>query len=130
MKKLHLSLIAMLMFWQASAFALGLGNVQLHSRLGDILHAEIPLTGLGQFTLDEIKVEIGHPDTYRNLGIEYLAQHQQLRFRLESGSNDEAILHITSTHIIKEPFLHFAIQVRSPTSLATREISLLLDLPR
>ena len=122
-------LLGILLFWQHLCLALGLGNIELHSRLGDRLNASIPLTGMGDWQPDDIKVSLADKATYTKMGVDYLADHQKLAFEIRLNKQKEATLYISSTESIREPFLNFVIEVNYPQGKMIKDISLLLDTP-
>lgn len=130
MKKNLLLPCTAVFLWHSTAFALGLGNATLHSRLGEKLQADIPVIGMGQLVAEDIKVSIASPDTYRKLGIDYEASHQGLAFTLKPNEKNITTIYITSQDSIKEPFLHFALEVSYPNGNMLKDVSLLLDAPQ
>ncbi len=105
------------------ASALGLGDVQVNSHLGEPLDAQVQL--LDQ-TDDDLRIAIGQQGDYQALGIEYSSLHEQLNFEPEA-INGEHYLRIRSDAPVHEPYLDFVLRLRNKQGQLIREVTILLD---
>jgi pilus assembly protein FimV len=121
---LSLSLIAPL-----SAFALGLGDVHLHSALGERLQADIDLLSVNQAEAGDINVSLASQETFDKVGLERSAILMFLKFAVVQGSAGSYSVNVTSREPINEPFLDFLVEVEWKSGRVLREYTLLLDPP-
>ncbi|MEP7156072.1 MAG: FimV/HubP family polar landmark protein [Betaproteobacteria bacterium] len=112
-----------------SASAAGLGKLSVSSALGQPLTAEIELVSLQPGEFESIAARVASPDSYNDAKIEYSPLLRQLRFAVERRSDGRAILKITSSAPINEPFLDVLVEMNWPAGRLLREYPLLLDPP-
>ena len=103
-----------------SALALGLGNIDVKSRLGQPLRASIKIHGASELKGDDCFKLIGDA----NLENAISSAH----FKLSNIVNDEAILTISTSQIINEPITSMAIMASCDANVR-RDYALLLDPP-
>ena len=106
-----------------SAFSLGIGDIQLHSKLGEPLSAQLSLSNAANLSNDEIIIRQAPIDIYKQLGVETSTHHSRLTFSI----NPDHSISITTREIIKEPFLNFVVELRWPEGQLYREYKLLFD---
>lgn len=116
-----ISILSALLFASGSAVALGLGDVVVHSRLGQALRAEIRLIETpGTSRPGETCFRLGAAD-----GNEDLPVLTQARLRLEQSGGQSKLL-ITSLQTINEPVLMVNVHVGCGAELV-RSYTLLVD---
>jgi pilus assembly protein FimV len=106
----------------------GLGKINVRSALGEPFRAEIPLTAMSPADLDSTKVGLADADTFRQFQIDYASVLSALRFSLIHG-NSGAVIRVTSSQPISEPFLRFVLEARNNSGRSVREYTVLLDPP-
>jgi pilus assembly protein FimV len=106
----------------------GLGKINVRSALGEPFRAEIPLTAISPADLDSTKVGLADADTFRQFQIDYASVLSALRFSLIHG-NSGAVIRVTSSQPISEPFLRFVLEARNSNGRSVREYTVLLDPP-
>lgn len=111
------------------ALALGVGNINLRSALNQPLDAEIELLQVRDLTTNEILPTLASPDEFGRAGIERAYFLTDLTFTPEVRSDGRAVIRVTSSRPVKEPFLNFLMEVRWPSGRVLREFTLLLDPP-
>jgi pilus assembly protein FimV len=121
---LSLSLIAPL-----SVFALGLGDVRLHSALGERLRADIELLSVNQAEAEDIRVSLASQDTFDKVGLERSAVLMFLSFEVARDPAGNYSIKVTSREPVNEPFLDFLVEVNWKSGRVLREYTLLLDPP-
>lgn len=107
------------------ALALAVGDIKLMSAVGDPLLATIALNDTGGLNREEIHIRQAPLEIYEDLGVGRDALYKTLLFTIDKNK----VITISSPTPIKEPFLHFVIQLRWPKGQVYREVKLLLDPP-
>src|SRR4029453_14955397 len=88
-----------------SAWALGLGRLNVQSALGEALRAEIDITSLTPEEDSTLKVRIAPPDSYRAPGIDYNAVLQSTQVTLSRRPDGRPYLRVASDRAVQEPFV-------------------------
>ena len=127
MRKLALA-VAMAMA-SSRVYALGLGEIDLHSALNEPLDADVRLLSAKPGELDSAVVRLAPSAQFAQAGIERPDILSNLKFTIVRGKDGTAMVHVTSTQPIREPFLDFIVQLRWQAGLLLREYTLLLDPP-
>ena len=112
-----------------SAWALGLGRLQVQSALGEALRAEIDVTSLSPEEASSLKVRVAPPDAYRAAGVDYNAALPGTQVELRRRADGRPYLRITSDRGVVEPFIDVILEINWPTGRLVREYTLLLDPP-
>ncbi|HMV01574.1 MAG TPA: FimV/HubP family polar landmark protein, partial [Rhodocyclaceae bacterium] len=110
------------------ATAAGLGKITVLSGLGQPLRAEVELSG----TRDELvgmAARLAPVDAFRQAGVEFPSGLLDLKFAVDRRANGKAVVRITSTKPINEPFLDFLVELNWPAGRLVREYTFLLDPP-
>src|SRR5437868_2521934 len=90
----------------STAFALGLGEIELQSGLNQPLKADIPLLGVGSAERDGIKVQIASPEDFSRVGLERASVLGDVHFQVTEGANeDQSRIHLSTSQIVREPYL-------------------------
>jgi len=114
-----------------AACALGLGQIEVKSRAGQPLLAEIPVIASGPEELAQLRAGLASPETFQRIGLEPpQGIVTDLRFTLAVDANGKPIIRVTSTQPVQQPLLTFLIEVDWGQGRLTREYSALLDAPR
>ena len=121
--KLKLAVFAALSILANSAVALGLGNIDVKSHLGQPLRATIKIQGVNDIKAAELKGD----GCFRLIGDTGLENAlTSAHFKLSKIVNDEAILSVTTSQIINEPITNMAIMAACEANIR-RDYILLLD---
>jgi pilus assembly protein FimV len=130
MRKRALAAIFCLAWFADSAWALGLGDVQVYSALNQPLQAEISLFAVKPGEIPLISVQLASDEAFARAGVERLPVLGDLRFRVVEGrSPDQAILQVSTLQSVREPFVSMLLDVSWPDGRLVREYTLLLDPP-
>lgn len=129
MRKFNKSLAVMSLLSPFSAFALGIGEIKLHSALNENLRADIPLINTKGESLSDIQVSMASPAAFAQAGLDRQFLLSNLRFRPIKKPDGSIVVKVTSTATIREPFLNFLVEVNWPKGKLLREFTLLLDPP-
>lgn len=127
--KLQLSLAVALGLINVQVFALGLGQVEVRSRLSEPLVAEIPvIASVGE--IDSLSVRLASADAFARVGLERpLSLVANLEFSVGRNVRGERVIRVTTTRPIDDPFLSFLIEAEWDGGRLVREFAVLLDPP-
>lgn len=103
---------------QNNAFALGLGNIDVQSHLGQPLRANIQVQGASALK-DAACFRAMNDSAAEN-------QLSKARFKLSKVVDDVAILTVTTSQIIQEPIVHLSVMAECDVNMR-RDYVLLLD---
>lgn len=109
--------------------ALGVGEIHLRSTLNQPLEAEIELLQVRDLTSGDIRSVLASADAFGKAGIDRSFFLTDLKFTPMVRSDGKAVIKVTSTRPVKEPYLNFLMEVRWPSGRVLREFTLLLDPP-
>lgn len=113
------------------AFALGLGQIQVKSRPGQPLLAEIPIVSSDPAELQGLQVQLASPDTFRRIGLEPpQGDVSALRFEPAIDERGRPVIRITSPAPVQQPLLTFLVEVDWSGGRLVREYSALVETPR
>lgn len=110
------------------AAALGLGDITLHSAMGQPLNADIELSETGGLSPEDIRVSLASTDAFSKAGIERVFFLSDLRFTPIIRGN-RGVVHIESRKAVTEPYLNFLVTLARPNGDQLREYTVLLDTP-
>jgi pilus assembly protein FimV len=128
-RKLSLAVALALGISPLGVHALGLGDIRLHSRLNQSLHAEIQLHSVDRGGLGGLNVRLAGPEAFDRVGLPRSFELTKLRFEPARLPDGTAVIKVTSREPIREPFLNFLLEVNWPKGRMLRQYSLLLDPP-
>ncbi|TYT25135.1 ferrous iron transporter B [Luteimonas viscosa] len=113
------------------AFALGLGQIEVKSRSGEPLLAEIPIISADPSELENLQARLASPDTFRRIGLEPpTGLVSGLRFAVALDAQGRPVIRITSDVPVQQPMLTFLVEVDWGQGRLVREYSALVDTPQ
>ncbi|BBP03640.1 peptidoglycan-binding protein [Sulfuriferula plumbiphila] len=118
-----------LMLLPLTAHAAGLGKLSVKSALGQPLNAEIELLAEDQAELAALSARLAGNDAFREARIDPAAVLSSLKFVVDRKPDGRAVLKITSSKPINDPFLDMLIELDWATGRMVREYTVLLDPP-
>ena len=118
-----------LLLLTTSAWALGLGNIEVSSNLNEPLRARIELSALQSGDLDSKQVQLASAEQFKRAGIQRPFQLSKLRFDTVGDGADGGHIDVTTRDPVVEPFLNFLVEVTWPRGRIVREYTILLDPP-
>ena len=113
----------------SSAWALGLGRLQVQSALGEPLRAEIDVTSMTPEETANLRVRVASPDSYRAAGVDYNQVLPGTQVELRRRADGKPFLRLTSDRGVQEPFLDVILEMNWATGRLVREYTLLFDPP-
>jgi pilus assembly protein FimV len=129
MQKLAAILALIISLLTLKVYALGLGHIQVSSKLNEPLQAKIDVLSIPKGATSAIKVNLASPSAFRRAGIERPYVLTSIQFAVVPNTNTSATIQLTTYEPIKEPFINFLIEVSWPSGRILREYTVLLDPP-
>lgn len=126
---LKLSLAISLALAGGQAYALGLGQVQVKSRLNQPLEAEIPVIVDRRGEADDLVVALASAEEFARIGMERSQVGVPLEFKVVRNARGEPVVRITSTEAVRAPFVDFLLEANWNNGRVLREYTILLDPP-
>lgn len=128
-----LRMIALLMalspaMWLSTAFALGLGEIDVKSSLNQRFSARIPLTDLSTEEAETLLVDLASPEDFIRAGLDRSDYLNTLSFVVKMDDGAPHIV-VSSRQIAREPYLGILLDVRSRAGRIQRQFTVLLDPP-
>ena len=123
-------LLAPLALACGTAQALGLGQIQVKSKPGEPLLAEIPVVSSQPDELNNLTAQLASPDTFMRVGL--IAPQglvADLRFFVVPGENGTPVIRVTSSAPVDTPSVVFLMEVNWGEGRIVREFSALVDEP-
>lgn len=112
--------------WLASAQALGLGDIELRSRLNQRLAANVPVLGAEPSEIESLVVRLASPEDFARAGIERPEFLSSLEFTLAPTGDS---VRVSSRQTVRDPLLNFIVEARWNGGRVLREYTVLLDPP-
>jgi pilus assembly protein FimV len=110
-------------------FALGLGEIQLHSALNEPLSAEIELVSAAPDELSSLRADLASRETFARYGLDRPVTLTNIEFKVGRSADGRNVLKVRSLEAVTEPFLSFLVEVSWSRGRLLREYTLLLDPP-
>ncbi|MGM0784824.1 MAG: FimV/HubP family polar landmark protein [Pseudomonadota bacterium] len=127
-RKLTFASLLSLSFVSPSTWALGVGDVDVHSSLNAPLRASVPLTDVADLDPRQLKVSLAEPSAFERAGLERtpLVSSVAMAVRQRDG---QWVVELESDGPVREPWLDLLLRFDWPEGRQLREITLLLDPP-
>ncbi len=126
---LSLTLLAAALAHSGMAASLGLGRLTVQSSLGQPLSAQIDLTSVAKEELDTVTARIADPSLYRQNNLAYQGVLSRARVAMERLPNGDAVLRVTTSASVAEPYLDLLVEVNWASGRVVRAYTFLLDPP-
>lgn len=116
----------MAVFAARQGFALGLGDVKVSSYLGEPLKAQVEFVDLSDDYEANLKVRLASSDEYKKNGYIY-PSNLKLKFVVASENGKQAIVRISSSQVVEDPFLTLLLEVSSSSGKFIKIYTVLID---
>ncbi len=127
MRTIYSLTFALLLFFSTtSSWALGIGSIEVHSKLGDKFNATVAISDTSNLNLEQIMASNAPAEVYQQLQVENAYIYQGLTFSIDSKTG-KIYLHISSKEAIREPYLNFIVQIRWPNGQINKEFKVFID---
>jgi pilus assembly protein FimV len=111
------------------AHAAGLGKLSVTSALGQPLAAEIELFTADKAELESLSASLASDQAFRDARVEYAPVLSSLRFTIEKKPDGKAVLKVTSSRPMSDPFIDMLVELSWASGRLVREYTMLLDPP-
>ena len=128
-KKMAPVLAVMAMLSPAASYALGLGNVVMHSALNEPLNAEIGLLSVQKGDLKDLKVTLGTAEDFARVNVSRELYYSEIKFQITKKPDGTPYVKLTTTQPITEPFMDFIVDAHWSRGRILREFTVLVDPP-
>lgn len=112
------------------SFALGLGELKLHSHLNEPLDAQIGLVDIKGIEPSDIISTIADSPAFINAGLEPSGWLNHIQFQIITLKNGLHVIQLSTKQPVKDPFADLLIQVTWPGGKIIKEYTILLDPPK
>lgn len=131
-KRIAGTVLALLaIFASFGASALGLGQIEVKSKIGQPFLAEIPIVTSDSTELEQLQVALASPETFARIGLRPpIGIIADLQFTQALDVRGNPVIRVTSTQPVGEPLLTFLVEVDWGQGRLVREYSALIDTPR
>lgn len=116
----------MVFFVVQQSFALGLGDIQVNSYLGEPLKAQVDLIELSKEYEASLKVGLADPEEYKKNGFAY-PYGIKYKFNVINEDGKHPMVRISSAQVIEDPFLNLLLEVTSSTGKIIKIFTFLID---
>ena len=111
------------------AHAAGLGKLSVTSALGQPLTAEIELFAADKAELDSLSASLASDQAFRDARVEFAPVLSSLRFSVVKKPSGKAVLKVTSSRPVNDPFIDMLVELSWASGKLVREYTMLLDPP-
>ena len=130
-RTLRIAIATGLLLAAGNVLALGLGQIEVKSRINQPLLAEIPIISTTPGELQALQARLASPDTFRRVGLEPpQGIAADLRFSLGNDTRGRPVIRVTTVAPVNQAVLNFLIEVDWGQGRLVREYSALVDAPR
>ena len=112
-----------------AALSLGLGDIRLNSYLNQPLDAEIGLSVSSAEELETLSVALASREVFSRFGLERPRYLDDLEFSVRSTGPGQAVVEVSSSEPMVEPFVTFLVEADWNSGRVLREYTVLLDPP-
>lgn len=116
-------------FHSGIAHAVGLGGINVLSRLGQPFAAEIELINVSREDLATLKVQPAPPAAYEAANLRFDPALNALRLSVERRANGTPYIRASSLRRVSEPYLDVVVELTAQDVKVQRTYTALLDLP-
>jgi pilus assembly protein FimV len=114
--------------WAGAACAVGFGNANVNSALGQPLKIEIAVTSVNESDRNGMTARLASPDAFKAAGLEYPYHLSKLKFDIAVRNRQTYIL-VTSKEPVNDSFINILVELNWPSGKLLREYTFLLDPP-
>lgn len=112
-----------------NAFALGLGAIQVKSKLNQPLDAEIQVLSENAADTAGLDIKLATAEDFQRVGLDRGRIAIPLDFAVSTNSRGQSVIRVTSKDAVREPLLDFLVEVNWAKGKLLREYTVLMDPP-
>lgn len=120
---------SLLFLTATTVYGLGLGNLDLQSRLNERFSAHIPIIVAEDIDASDISVKLGSKKQFKQAGLKRASSLYQLSFTPERTADGQMVITISSSSRIIEPMISFVLQVEQGGTRTLRKYTAMMDAP-
>ncbi|MBU6271124.1 MAG: pilus assembly protein FimV, partial [Betaproteobacteria bacterium] len=124
-----MAIAASLLSLAGTAWSAGLGRLTVQSALGQPLAAEVEITALSREESATLNARLASPEAFKLAGLEYNPALASLRFAIDRRPDGRAVIRVSSTQPVNEPFIDMLVELTWASGRFVREYTFLLDPP-
>ena len=109
--------------------ALGLGEIEMQSALNQPMVADISLISATGVDLAKVKVTLASREAHERLGLTRAKILSDFEFAVVEDNRGKPIIHISSSELVREPYLEFLLEMVWENGQMIREYTVLVDPP-
>lgn len=109
--------------------AVGLGEINVYSAMGQPLIAEIELVAAGDGDKTSMQARLASLDEYKQAGLEY-PFGMKYNFRIEQRANGESYIRLSSNHPVNDPYVSLLVELPTSEGTLLHTYTFLLDPPK
>jgi pilus assembly protein FimV len=114
------------LIWSGMACAVGFGNANVMSALGQPLKAEIALIDVSNADAPSLTARLASPDAFKAAGLEYPYSLSKLKFEIVTHDG-QPYIDVTSKEAVNDPFISLLVEVSWSSGKLQHEYTFLLD---
>lgn len=128
--KFHVKTLALAvgLTWASTAAAVGFGDANVNSALGQPLKIEIGLTDVSTSDRSGMSAHLASPDAFKAAGLEYPYSLSRLKFDIVTRGSQTFIV-VTSKEPVNDSFINMLVELNWSSGRLVREYTFLLDPP-
>ena len=124
-----MAIAASLLSLAGAAWSAGLGRITIQSALGQPLAAEVEITALNREEAASLNARLASPEAFKLAGLDYNPALANLRFAIDRRPDGRAVIRVSSTQPVNEPFIDMLVELTWASGRFVREYTFLLDPP-
>ncbi|MGD0959322.1 MAG: FimV/HubP family polar landmark protein [Methylomonas sp.] len=121
--------LGFVMLAPATAWALSIGDIQVHSTLNQYLDAEIKLHVEAGEDPRDVTVRMAAPDKFDRAGVPWTYYLSKVKFETIVKNDNSVTIKLSSSETLTEPFLDVLLEVIGTNGSQFKEFPLLFDPP-
>lgn len=119
-------MLSMVVLFAPDGNALGLGEIQVGSYLGEPLKAQVPLYKLTDVDIQDAKVRLASYEEYKEQNLQY-PDGVSFKFQIVNEPGSDPFIRITTLRSIEEPYLNLLVKFSSLSGKVIKAYTFLID---
>ena len=112
-----------------AVYAVGMGNINVTSALGEPLKAEIELVSVSKADRGNLSARLAVPEVFKGAGMDYPSGLPKLKFQIETRANGSYYIKLSTAQAVNDPFVNILVELSWSSGRLLREYTFLLDPP-
>lgn len=110
-------------------FALGLGSMDLQSRLNQNFQADIPVLVSEETDPTELTIRLAPKDQFERAGIKLSRTATQMQFNVVRREDGQMVIEVSTKDRVTEPMVNFVLEVEQGRMRSVRKYTAMLEAP-